>query len=152
MIFVVDFCLALLICECCSGWHANTELADVDLDTIGELTVPKKKDLKEAHQIAAEKHELSFYKNMLIAHEENRQAEIASKEAAKEAKKAAKDKKKNKVVVEEDGEDVEMPDATEEVPETADASTKKKTKKRKADEDPNVGGLLVICGFLSTTN
>ncbi|KAL3423557.1 PWWP domain-containing protein [Phlyctema vagabunda] len=125
------------------GWHVNTELTDVDLDTVGEMAVAKKKGLKEAHQIAAEQHDLDFFKQMLIAHEESRQAEIAEKAAAKEAKKSAKTKRKSKVVVEEDeDEDTEMADAAaEEEPEAVvEPSAKKKTKKRKADEEPQTPG------------
>ncbi|RDW67705.1 hypothetical protein BP6252_09101 [Coleophoma cylindrospora] len=122
------------------GWHSNTDLSDIDLDTVGEATALKKKDLKEAHKIASEKHDLDYFRQMLINHEETRKAEILEKEekaAAIEAKKAAKAKRKSKSAVEAvDVEDAEMVDvAAEGEADTAEPSAKKKTKKRKAEED-----------------
>lgn len=99
-----------------------------------------RKDLYQAYLLASERHDLDYFKDMVLAHIESKAIEEANKEAAKAAKEAAKEAKKNKkprmssAKVVEDDEDVEMADAgpelesegAEDVP-----STKPKTKKRK---------------------
>lgn len=88
--------------------------------------------LYNAHQLAAENHDLEYFKNLLREFEEARLEEEAAKEAAKAAKVAKtpkKGKKSQETVDEADDEDVEMGDAEE-------AEKKPKaTKKRKADDD-----------------
>ncbi|RFU32042.1 hypothetical protein B7463_g4319, partial [Scytalidium lignicola] len=122
------------------GWIPNHDLIDVDLDTIGDVPATMRKDLLAAHKLAAEKHDLNYFKELLKNFEEQRQAELEAKEAAKAAKKSSKAKRKSKAGGDGEGEeDVEMPDAPAE-PDSdgADEDGKKtKNKKRKADEDPN---------------
>lgn len=88
--------------------------------------------LYNAHQLAAENHDLEYFKNLLREYEEARLEEEAAKEAAKTAKVAKtpkKGKKSQETVDEADDEDVDMGDAEE-------AEKKPKaTKKRKADDD-----------------
>ena len=101
-----------------------------------------RKDLHAAHLLAAEKHDLDYFKQILKNFMEQRAAELEAKEAAKEAakaaKKASKAKRQSKVTVQEGG-DVEMADtAAEPDPEeaeTAGTEKPKKSKKRTAEED-----------------
>jgi hypothetical protein len=113
----------------------NTDLTELDLDTVGNI--PEKgtrKDLYMAHQIASEKHDLDYFKTMLREYQESIQAEAEEKAA----KKAAKGKRKSKGPVEADHSgDVEMGDATNEVEveNDEDGKAKSKAKKRKKDAD-----------------
>lgn len=94
-------------------------------------TKGKKKDLQDAYAIAAGKHDLDYYKNLLREHERAREEEMeeqAAVQAEKEAKLAKKGKRKSSVAVEPE-EDVDM-ESPKETPSTA----KKGTKKRKANE------------------
>lgn len=100
-----------------------------------------RKDLYAAHQLAAEKHDLDYFKQILKSFMEQRAADLQAKEAAKEAakaaKKASKTKKQSKAAAQEDG-DIEMADAPAEADsEGAEAAgdKPKKSKKRKAEED-----------------
>ena len=87
----------------------------------------KTKQLQAAYQVAAEGHDLEFFKNLLNDHAAALQADIDAKEA-KEAEKAAKsDKKKRKSEAKVDHEDVEMEDA--------EPAPKKSSKKRKKEAD-----------------
>lgn len=128
-----------------SGWIPNTDLLELDFDTIGTVPTSMRKDLQAAHQLAAERHDLQYFKDILQNFMDQRAAEVAAKEAAKAAKKATKDAAKSKprkslskTVVAEEDEDVEMEDAVAEqdsdgieIP----VEKAKKTKKRKAEED-----------------
>lgn len=87
----------------------------------------KSKSLLAAYEVAAENHDLQYFKNMLDDHAAALQAEIDAKEA-REAEKAAKaDKKKRKSEVKADTDDVEMDDA--------EPAPKKSSKKRKKEAD-----------------
>lgn len=114
------------------GWVSNKDLVDLDSDTVADLITPKmRKDLQLAHEIAAEGHELEYYKDLLQQFQE----ELIEKQKAAEAKAAAaatpkKSKKQAKSSA--DVEDVEMEDVDDE-PSTAKA--KKSEKKRKTTED-----------------
>ena len=131
--------MAALISSVNSGWQINTDLEPLDVDEVRNIVenVGQKKmsnALWEAHQIAAESHDLQYFKDMLRDHEQRRveDAQIAAdlaaaKEAAKEAKQESKKTKSKKVVADDD---VEMADASEEP-----ASKTKSTKKRKKDTD-----------------
>ncbi len=104
-----------------------------------------RKDLAAAHQLAAERHDLDYFKEILKNFVEAREAERAAKEAAKaekKAKKAAakKEKKTAKVVEEgEDDEDIEMADAPGEVdseePGMAEAEEVNKKKRKSTADD-----------------
>ena len=135
--------VALLTSYPYSGWVANTQLDDVDFDTLGDLPPSARKDLISAHQLAAEKHDLDYFKEVLKNFMEARAAELAAKEAAKEAAKAAKKasqtkkQSKSKATAQKDG-DVEMADApavAESEGAEAAGDKPKKSKKRKAEED-----------------
>lgn len=115
-----------------SGWVSNKDLVDLDSEKVADLITPKmRKDLQLAHQIAAEGHDLDYYKDLLQQFQE----ELIEKQKAAEAKAAAaatpkKGKKQAKSSA--DVEDVEMEDVDDE-PSTAKA--KKSEKKRKNTED-----------------
>ncbi|KAI3397615.1 hypothetical protein diail_10588 [Diaporthe ilicicola] len=114
------------------GWVSNKDLVDLDPEKVEEQITPKmRKDLQLAHQIAAEGHDLDYYKDLLQQFQE----ELIEKQKAAEAKAAAgstpkKSKKQAKSST--DVEDVEMEDVDDE-PSTAKA--KKSDKKRKNTED-----------------
>jgi hypothetical protein len=120
----------------------------MDFETVGQTTKNMKKDLAAAHELAAERHDLEYFRDSLKRFEEEKLAravEIAAESEAKAAKKAAgKAKSKKSVsnaVVNDDDEDVEMADATLD-PESEGADTeeavvekpKKKSTKRKAED------------------
>ena len=123
-----------------SGWILNYDLVDLDFAEVKNVPTTMRKDLYAAHQLAAEKHDLDYFKDILKNFMEAREADRAAKEAAKaekKAKKAAAKKKDtySKAVVE--SEDVQMADALAE-PESEEAgavNTEKPTKKRKSPID-----------------
>jgi hypothetical protein len=97
-----------------------------------------RKDLHAAHLLAAEKHDLDYFKQILKSFMDQRAADLAAKEAAKAAKKAGKVKRQSKATVQDDG-DVKMAGEAAE-PDSEDAEVAgnektKKSKKRKAEED-----------------
>lgn len=100
-----------------------------------------RKDLQAARKLAAEKHDLAYFRKVLEDHRVFREEEAARKEAEraeKAEKKAAaskKEKKPAKTVEAEDDEDVDMPDATGDPESEGDVSGgSTKTKKRKAED------------------
>lgn len=112
-----------------------------------------KKDLAQAHTLAAEQNDLDYFKEILQNFVEARAAEAAAKEAAKAAKKAAKKAtpKKSKVIADADG-DVDMADASgepdEEGLEVTESEKPPKSKKRKPEEDAEVilpAHMLINC-------
>lgn len=117
-----------------------------------------KKELRSAHELASEKHDLEYFKGILKDFAEAREALAAEKEAAKEAAKAAKAEKKAagkkkeksaKTVVEDD-EDAEMPDAPVEADSEEPATEEKKVKKRKLPaEDVSNDFSVISCILLS---
>lgn len=124
----------------------------MDVETVGNVTSNMRKDLAAAHLLAAEQHDLEFYKEILKTFMEARAMELEAKEAAKAAKKAekaekaekaSKPKRKPKAPVDDDDADgdIEMVDAPAEADsEEAEAasSEKKNKKKRKASDDGEV--------------
>ncbi|KXJ95777.1 hypothetical protein Micbo1qcDRAFT_28703 [Microdochium bolleyi] len=123
------------------SWTPNTDLSELDPDTVAEMTTSKmRKDLQKAHELAAENHNLEYYRDLLIKFEEEREqarlervhkAEARAAAAAEKKAKAGKPvktPKKSKSGVDEDG-DLEMEDIGDD-----DSTTKSKTKKRKAEE------------------
>jgi hypothetical protein len=94
----------------------------------------KSKALWSAYQVAAEGHDLQWFKSLLEDHESQRkaaeEASIAAEEAriAAEEEKKTKKEKKQKAKTDKDG-DVEMEGA-----ENEDGEKKKVTKKRKKEE------------------
>jgi hypothetical protein len=129
----------MLIFGYTSSWIPNTDLVDLDFETVGNVTSNMRKDLASAHLLAAERHDLDYFKEILKNFMEARAAELEAKEAAKAAKKAVKSKRKSKAADVE--EDVEMPDVAPEADsegmEVVD-SEKKNKKKRKASDTAGV--------------
>ncbi|KAK8126233.1 uncharacterized protein PG998_001992 [Apiospora kogelbergensis] len=118
------------------SWTRNTDLAELDPETVKDLISPKmRKDLQQAHILAAEQNELEHYKGLLT---EFQDAQLAAEEAkaAKAAAKKEKTEKKSKkseATAVDDDEDIEMGDVGEddEVP----VKKPKSSKKRKAEEE-----------------
>jgi hypothetical protein len=108
----------------------NTDLIELDPSTVLDVKLDKmRKPLQAAHQLAAEQHPLSYYKEVL----QNYQEELIEKEKAKAAKAATPKGKKSKAASQED-EDVEMEDA----PDVETPAKDKKAKKRKAEDSAEV--------------
>ena len=116
-----------------SAWQVNTELAPLDMDDVKKVLEKedrgkKSKDLWAAYQVAAENHDLAYFKNLLQDHEKNLQKiqeELAAKEAEKAAKAAKKKAKEEKAAEE----DVDMDGAEDTQP----SKPKSASKKRKKD-------------------
>jgi hypothetical protein len=133
-----------------SAWIPNTDLSPLDPEQCKDVSEKgKQKQLIAAYKVAAEGHDLQYFKNLLADHQraiqqeaEEREAAAAEKAALKAQKEAAKEaakeeKKKKRKSVAAETEDVEMADAEE-------GDKKAKTKKRKKDagsdvEDEKVG-------------
>ncbi|QSZ35072.1 hypothetical protein DSL72_007936 [Monilinia vaccinii-corymbosi] len=121
------------------GWIPNYDLVDLDLDTVGDVPNNMRKDLYAAHQLAAEKNDLDFFKTVLTDFMEQKRAEEEAKEAAKAAKKAKKEKKEKtpKVVPAlDDNEDSEMMDVSA-IPDDDSAETPKSNKKKRKNPPQN---------------
>ncbi|KAI0447419.1 hypothetical protein F4803DRAFT_546308 [Xylaria telfairii] len=113
------------------SWTPNTDLSELDASTVGDMVTAKmRKDLQAAHLLAAEGHDLDYYKNVLREFEEQRLAKAEAKKS-----KTKTPKKSTKAADEEEG-DVEMDDVEEEAGEPAEK--KPKSKKRKAEDENNV--------------
>ncbi|KAJ3579235.1 hypothetical protein NPX13_g1330 [Xylaria arbuscula] len=112
------------------SWTPNTDLSELDPTTVADLVTAKmRKDLQAAHRLAAEGHDLDYYKNVLREFEEQRLAKAEAK------KSKAKTPKKSSKAADEDG-DIDMEDVEEE--EAGEPAEKKpKTKKRKAEDESN---------------
>jgi hypothetical protein len=116
-----------------SGWVPNSDLIDLDPDTVIEGKSDKmRKDLQAAYDLAAENNDLRFYKEVLQRYQE----EQLEKQRQRAAKAATPKSKKAKVVTDDD-EDVEMADAADEDDSTP--PPKKSAKKRKAEDSVEVG-------------
>ena len=122
-----------------SAWQVNYDLLPFDLDDVKkevESSNPTKKNkaLSEAYVIAAEGHDLDWFKSMLADHEEAIQEDIATKQAKAEekAKKATKATKR-KSTAGDVSDDVDMEDAGDDA--TASTKKAKASKKRKKDVD-----------------
>ncbi|KAL8413981.1 hypothetical protein RB594_005279 [Gaeumannomyces avenae] len=118
------------------GWIPNQDLVDLDVSIVASLATGKmRKDLQAAHELAGEGHDLQYFKDLLIKHQEdvlNEEKQAQEQLAAKEAKAAAAAKKAKKAAKED--EDVEMADVDEDDMGTP-AKEKKTSKKRKAEDD-----------------
>ncbi|KIW86897.1 uncharacterized protein Z519_12519 [Cladophialophora bantiana CBS 173.52] len=111
-------------------WIHNTDLTPLTPEECND--VPEKgkgKALLGAYKVAAEGHDLQYFKNMLDEHAAALQAEIDAKEAREAEKVAKAEKKKRKSEAKAEPEDVEMEEAE------ADAEPKKSSKKRKKEAD-----------------
>jgi len=100
-----------------------------------------RKDLWQAHQLAAEKHDLQYFKTVLEDFMRQKEADAAAKEVAKLAKKVAAQEKaskakkaaKEKAAAEEAG-DVDMPDAPAAVASDEDGASEKSLKRKKPED------------------
>lgn len=113
------------------GWVPNFELIDLDPESVKDIKTDKmRKDLQAAHELAAENHPITYYKEVLQQFQED----LLEQEKAKAAKAATPKGKKSKAaaVDEDEDEDVEMADAPEE--DSPPVKEKKVTKKRKAED------------------
>ncbi len=108
----------------------NTDLTPLDPQACKDFPEKgKTKSLIAAYEIAAEQHDLAYFKEMLADHQRAMQ-EDAELRAEREAKKAKKGKRKSTDAAE-DGEDVDMEDAGETEAGEEGADSKPKSKKRK---------------------
>ena len=110
------------------------DLEAVKKDVAAGNTIKKNKNLWDAYEIAAEGHDLDYFKQLLINHEQAIQDDEVAKETKREEKaEKAKKAAKRKSTAGAEADDVEMEDADD----TAAPSAKKAkpTKKRKTDAD-----------------
>lgn len=137
-----------------SAWIPNTDLSPLDPEQCKEISEKgKQKQLIAAYKVAAEGHDLQYFKSLLADHQraiqqeaEEREAAAAEKAALKAEKEAAKEaakeeKKKKRKSVAAETEDVEMADAEE-----GDKKAKPKKRKKEAGsdvEDEKVGKLPI---------
>jgi hypothetical protein len=94
-------------------------------------TQKKKKALWEAYEVAAEEHDLQWFKDMLEGHEKALQVDAEEKAANAAKKQEKKEKKNRKSIAVEESEDVEMEDADDMG--STPAKKPKQSKKRKKD-------------------
>ncbi|KAI1863836.1 uncharacterized protein JN550_009334 [Neoarthrinium moseri] len=113
------------------SWTRNTDLEDLDPSTVADLAHAKmRKDLAQAHVLAAEQNDIDHYKQVLRDFEE---ARVADQEAKAARARAKKEKHTKKSEPKDEDEDVDMADVPE-----GDESDTKKSKKRKAEDDAGV--------------
>ncbi|KAI0135495.1 hypothetical protein F4814DRAFT_444312 [Daldinia grandis] len=118
------------------SWTNNSDLSELDPTTVADMITTKmRKDLQNAHLLAAEQNSLEYYKNVLREFEEQRLAKLEAKKAksVKTPKKGAKAAEAAAAAADEDG-DIEMPDA-EEGDDAEPIEKKPKSKKRKAEDE-----------------
>ncbi|KAK8137730.1 hypothetical protein PG984_001110 [Apiospora sp. TS-2023a] len=120
------------------SWTRNTDLAELDPETVKDLISAKmRKDLQQAHSLAAEQNELEHYKQVLRDFQDAKVADEEAKAAKAQAKKEKTEKKSSgkkseATAVDDDDDDIEMGDAgDDDVP----AKKAKSSKKRKAEEE-----------------
>jgi uncharacterized protein (DUF305 family) len=122
-----------------SAWIPNTDLSPLDPAACKDISEKgKSKALVAAYNVAAENHDLAYFKNMLADHQaaiQQEEEEREAQEAAKAAAKAAKEAKKNKRKSMETRDDVEMEDADDE---KQPKSSKKRKKDAEAEGDEKV--------------
>ncbi|OTA64517.1 hypothetical protein K449DRAFT_432080 [Hypoxylon sp. EC38] len=117
------------------SWTNNADLSELDPSTVANMVTNKmRKDLQNAHLLAAEQNSLDYYKNVLREFEEQRLAKLEAKKA--KASKTPKKGKAAEAAAADEDEDVEMADA-EEGDEAEPVEKKPKSKKRKAEDDVN---------------
>jgi hypothetical protein len=132
-----------------SAWQVNTDLLPFDLEEVKKDVETgnqgkRNKALWEAYQIAAEGHDLAYFKEMLSAHESAMQEDLEQKEQKEQQKKEKAEKAtKRKSTAAGTSEDADMEDAGDAAPS---AKKAKATKKRKKDEesDDESGKVCII--------
>lgn len=136
-----------------SGWIPNYDLVDLDLDTVGDVPNNMRKDLYAAHQLAAEKNDLNYFKTVLTEFMEQKRAEEEAKEAAKAAKKAKKEKKEKapKVVpAVDDNDDTEMMDVSA-IPDDDATEAPKSNQKKRKNPPQNPDEDAVCCPLIASS-
>ena len=119
-----------------SAWMPNTDLTPLDPEQCKNIPEKgKQKQLIAAYKIAAENHDLQYFKNLLAEHQravqqeaEEREAAAARKAAQKAEKEARAEKKKKRKSAADI--DVEMAEAEEE-----DKKSKSKKRKKEVESD-----------------
>ncbi|KAH1581051.1 hypothetical protein KXX17_001380 [Aspergillus fumigatus] len=117
------------------AWIPNTDLTPLDPASCRDVPEKgKSKQLLAAYAVAAEGHDLQYFKELLADHQralqqelEEQEAQQAAKEAAKAEREAKKNKRKSMDIVD-DLEDIDMEDAGE-------PKKPKSSKKRKKDAE-----------------
>lgn len=125
-----------------SAWIPNTDLTPLDPESCKDVSEKgKQKQLIAAYKVAAENHDLQYFKDLLADHQraiqqeaEDREAKEAAKAAAK-AEKEQKKKKRKSAEVAEEPEDVEMAEAGEEEGKKATKATKKRKKDAESEAE-----------------
>ncbi|SZF03167.1 unnamed protein product [Blumeria hordei] len=77
------------------GWIPNYDLLEIDFEEIANSTTTLRKDLTMARKLAAEKHDLNYFKDILRSFTEAREAERMEDEKIKNEKQIEKMKKKD---------------------------------------------------------
>ncbi|OCK83847.1 hypothetical protein K432DRAFT_162271 [Lepidopterella palustris CBS 459.81] len=120
------------------AWQVNTDLQPLDVEEVKQAVKEnnqgkKTKALWEAYHVAAEEHDLQWFKAMLLEHDKAIAADIEEKAAAEAKKQEKKEKSRRKSTAVEENEDIEMNDVDEDgdLPPTK----AKASKKRKKDTD-----------------
>lgn len=131
-----------------SAWIQNTALTPTDPETCKNVSEKgKSKQLLSAYHVAAEGHDLEYFKTVLADHDAALQQEIEEQEARaadKAEKQAKKSKRKSMDIVDDGAEDIEMGDADD----TKKPKSSKKRKKDAGDEEEKVNltpAFLTIC-------
>jgi hypothetical protein len=117
-----------------SAWIPNTDLTPLNLEDVTNFSEKSKtKALVQAFKVAAEQHELAYFKEMLHDHMRAMQEDQEAREAraAEKAAKASKKGKRKSTDAADEDEDIAMDDAEDEEGE----SKPKGSKKRKKDAD-----------------
>ncbi|CAK7199609.1 hypothetical protein SEUCBS139899_002292 [Sporothrix eucalyptigena] len=114
------------------GWVPNQDMNELDPEKARDAINDKmRKDLQQAHLLAAENNSLDYYKDLLRQfQEEKEEAEEAKRQAAEAKRLAASTPKKSKKAKDEDVDMLDVPDDDDEA-----AASTKKSKKRKAEDD-----------------
>ncbi|KAI1105239.1 hypothetical protein F4804DRAFT_144129 [Jackrogersella minutella] len=116
------------------SWTTNSDLSELDPSTVASMVTTKmRKDLQNAHLLAAEQNSLDYYKNVLRDFEEQRLAKIEAKKT-RSNKTPKKVSKATETTAAGEDEDVDMVDA-EEGDEVEPVEKKPKSKKRKAEDE-----------------
>jgi hypothetical protein len=116
---------------------------EIDFEDVANVSTNMRKDLAAARILAAEKHDLDYFKEILKNFMEQREADRIAKEAAKaekKAKKAASKKEKKSADTIADDEDVDMADAIGEPDDEAEPSVGKTNANGKRTND-DVGSI-----------
>ena len=112
-----------------SAWMPNTDLQALTPEECQDVAEKgKSKALLEAYKIASESHDLAYYKEILLDHQEQITQE-EQRQQEREAKKAAKAKRKSDATAPADDDDMEVDEEAEEKPKS------KKRKKAAGDSD-----------------